>query len=167
MYKYHQMLSLSQENKNCIGTSMSKGKEPERRHKKQRATCLSTQGSYKNTKIETVIYMQRMWCRPLKALYMLLPSLWVHTYFGHIDLQSIVLSVSFIPFDFYTLWLFSSTGFPESWGEEFDLGLSIPRPLILCIVFGCGSPVMASKELSYRHSRMSLGIILLIHICIE
>lgn len=41
-----------------------------RRQKNERPTCLHTQTSHKNTKLEAIIYMQRTWCRPKQDLCM-------------------------------------------------------------------------------------------------
>lgn len=109
-------------------------KEPERRHKKQRPTCLHTE-SPKNTRLEAILYVQRTRYRPMQALCIPLHYLWVQICYDRTDLWSLVYLVSSIPS--------SSTEIPASCGEQVDgdipLGTEYSKSLILCIVPSCAS----------------------------
>ena len=47
-------------------------------------------------------------------------SLWVHIHRNPVDLETFVFFVSSPPSRYYNLSAYSSKGFPEPWGEEFD-----------------------------------------------
>lgn len=98
--------------------------------------------------------------------------------YGHqfLCLEGLVLLVSSMS---YNLSTFPSTGVPELWGEglmeTFQLGLSVPRYLTFCILsqwvpafvfLHCRRKLLwrwLSKTLICECSRMSLGVILLLH----
>lgn len=60
----------------CQDKPTEKYKSLKRRHRNQRLTCLHIQESHKNTKLKTIVYMQRSWHRPMLALWLLLQFIW-------------------------------------------------------------------------------------------
>lgn len=84
-------------------------------HKNRRSTCVYTQGSHKNNKLEAVIYTQRTWCWSLQVLCLLL--VWVHMNFHNIDLKDLV---SLVPFILSGSFIVLIHGVPWDLGEGFD-----------------------------------------------
>lgn len=82
----------------------------------QRATCTNRQESHPNFKLEAIVYTQMTWCGLMYTLHVLPQPMWVCMFFGHINLESFVFLVSFIPSGPYALFAFSSPWLPEPCG---------------------------------------------------
>lgn len=111
-------------------------KEAKRWHESRRPAHLYTQESRKNTKLEAIIYTQRIWCRPAQAPCLLLLSLWVYVFWscwfrGPCFLGILHLLVCRL---FYEV-----PPSPEDLMKMSHSSLSVPRSLPLCILSGCGS----------------------------
>jgi hypothetical protein len=121
---------------------------------------------HQNTKLESIIYTQRTWCRPVQTLCMLPQSLWVHTRCAHVNSEGSIFLVSFIHSGFYTISLN-----PEERDSMETSYLDI-QGLSLCNVWlwvsafipiGCRRKPLwwwLNKALIYENSRISLGVTL-------
>lgn len=118
-------------------TNWQKEKSP-REDTRIRDPLACTQESHKNTKLEAIMYTQRIWCRPCQRCACSL-SVWLHMSFALANLEGLVLVSLLCPIclpQSFFLLLYRVTWTPrgrdliESWMFQ---GLTV------CLVSGCGS----------------------------
>lgn len=100
-----------------LHTTSQQGKEPKRRHKSRRPTLSHTLESHEHTKLETIVCVQRTWCRPVLCLCLLLLSLWVDMAFAQL-IEGLVLLLCSILSDLTLFPPPPSQGFLSSEGRD-------------------------------------------------
>lgn len=143
-------------------------------YKKQRSTHLLDQGSHKNHLTGSYNKNQRIWCRPVQALCMLLQSLWIYVSFAHVDLEGPVFLASSIPSASYILSVSSFMGRRGIWWthsiyrwvlQGFHLLCNVWLRVYIFVPICCRRKLLwwwLSKALINEYCRMSGRVIILL-----